>query len=135
WGRRCRCRSATPACCWGPGKASSWPNSTGRGAAQCRCRFLASDVPKRFTLIEAERVLPEIEAIIREAVSLKAEYQEAEQGLAAFAQHVAMQGGVMIDRQALIERRAERDGLASRLKAAIEKIQEYGCFIKDLDIG
>ena len=90
---------------------------------------------KRFTLIEAERLLPEIEAVIREAVSLKAEYQEAEEGLQSFARHVAMQGGVMIDRQALIERRSARDGLATRLKAAIEKIQEYGCFIKDLDIG
>ena len=77
---------------------------------------------KRFTLIEALKgCCPEIELFIREAVSLKAEYQEAEQGLAAFAQHVAMQGGVMIDRQALIERRSARDRLATRFESRHRK--------------
>jgi len=92
-------------------------------------------VPKRFTLIEAERLLPEIETIIREAVSLKSQYQEAEQALHSFAQRIAMQGGVVVDRAAVLQNRAQRDRHGEGLKAAIEKIQEYGCVIKDLDIG
>jgi hypothetical protein len=92
-------------------------------------------VPKRFTLIEAERLLPEIQAIIREAVSLKTQYQEAEQALHSFAQRVAMQGGVVVDREAVLQNRAERDRYGESLKEAIERIQEYGCVIKDLDIG
>ena len=92
-------------------------------------------MPKRFTLIEAERLLPEIQAIIREAVSLKTQYQEAEQALHSFAQRVAMQGGVVVDREAVLQNRAERDRYGESLKEAIERIQEYGCVIKDLDIG
>ena len=92
-------------------------------------------MPKRFTLIEAERLLPEIQAIIREAVSLKTQYQEAELALHSFAQRVAMQGGVVVDREAVLQNRAERDRYGESLKEAVERIQEYGCVIKDLDIG
>ena len=92
-------------------------------------------MPKRFTLAEAERLLPEIEKIIREAVSLKNQYEEAEQAIQLFAQRVAMQGGMVIDRDAVLQQRAERDRIGENLKAAVEHIQEYGCVIKDLDIG
>jgi hypothetical protein len=92
-------------------------------------------VPKRFTLIEAERLLPEIEAIIRDAVSCKAQYQDAEEALHALAQRVAMLGGVVVDRAAVLQNRAQRDRHGQDLKAAIEKAQEYGCIIKDLDTG
>ena len=92
-------------------------------------------MPKRFTLIEAERLLPEIEKSIRDAVSLKSEYEEAEQCLQSVAQRVAMQGGMTIDRDAVLQQRAQRDRLGQRLKAAVEEIHEHGCVIKDLDIG
>jgi hypothetical protein len=90
---------------------------------------------KRFTLAEAESLLPGVEKIIREAVSLKARYQDAEQAVQSFAQRVAMQGGVLIDRETVLRQRAERDRCGERLKAAVEEIEEYGCVIKDLDIG
>ena len=92
-------------------------------------------MPKRFTLTEAERLLPEIDRIIREAVSLKTRYQEAEQAIQSLAQRVAMQGGVVIDRTTVLRQRAERDQCGERLKSAVEEIQDYGCVIKDLDIG
>ena len=92
-------------------------------------------MPKRFTLAEAEHLLPEIEKLIREAVSLKAQYVEAEQALQAISQRVTMQGGMMVDRDVVLRGRAARDKHGERLKAAIEEIQEFGCLIKDLDIG
>ena len=92
-------------------------------------------MPKRFTLAEAERLLPEIEKLIREAVSLKAQYMEEEEALQAISQRVAMQGGMTIDRDAVLRGRAARDRHGERLKAAIEEIQEHGVLIKDLDIG
>jgi hypothetical protein len=92
-------------------------------------------VAKRFSLIEAESLLPQIEALIREAVSLKTGYQEAEQSLHSFAQRVAMQGGVVVNREFVLEGRVRRDRIGERLKSAVEKIQEYGCLIKDLDNG
>lgn len=92
-------------------------------------------MPKRFTLLEAERLLPEIEKIIREAVLLKSQYEEAEQSLQSFTQRVAMQGGMTIDRNAVLQQRALRDHHGQKLKAAVEEIHERGCLIKDLDIG
>jgi hypothetical protein len=92
-------------------------------------------VPKRFTLSEAERLLPEIEELIREAVSLKTEYQEAEHALHSFSQRVAMQGGMVVDRSVVLEGRVQRDRKGERLKTVVERIQEYGCVIKDLDVG
>jgi len=92
-------------------------------------------MPKRFTLTEAEGLLPEINSILREAVSLKAQYLEAEEAIQAFAQRVAMQGGVLVDRNTVLENRAERDRHGERLKTALERLQDFGCVIKDLDIG
>ena len=92
-------------------------------------------MPRRFSLTEAESLLPEIETILREAVSLKSQYQEAEQAIAAFAQRVAMQGGVVVDRGSVLRSRAQRDGLGVRLEEAMERLEQYGCVVKDLDIG
>jgi hypothetical protein len=92
-------------------------------------------MPKFFTLPEAERLLPAIEKIIREAVSLKGRYQESEQEIQSFAQRIAMQGGMSVDRDAVLEQRSQRDRQGEGLKAAVEQIQEYGCVIKDLDVG
>ena len=92
-------------------------------------------MPRRFSLAEAESLLPEIDGLLHEAVSLKSEYTEADQSIDNFMQRVAMQGGVVVDRDAVLESRARRDGLGERLKAAMEKLQDYGCVIKDLDIG
>ena len=90
---------------------------------------------KRFTLLEAESLLPEIETTLREAVRLKSQYVEVEQALQTQAQHVAMQGGMVVDRQAILDKRALRDHHGERLKATVEKVQDFGCVIKDLDIG
>src|SRR5215831_12744525 len=90
---------------------------------------------KRFTLTEAESLLPEIGSIMREAVALKAKYLAAEEAIQTFAQRVAMQGGVLVDRETVLQNRADRDAHGERLKSAVERLQEFGCVIKDLDIG
>jgi hypothetical protein len=73
---------------------------------------------KRFTLTEAESLLPELELVMREAVSLKAQRQEAEQALQSFAERVAMQGGVMVDRETVLQNRARLNRSGERLKEA-----------------
>ena len=88
-----------------------------------------------FTLQQAERLLPEVEAAIREAISVKAEHHRAEQELHASMQRVMMLGGVDLDRRAFLEQRARREGSALRLKEVLEQFQEFGCVVKDLDIG
>ena len=90
---------------------------------------------RRFTLEEAESLLPEIQEAMRAAVSLKSEYEEAESSIQSITQRVIMLGGVLVDRKAIYQNRLRRDNSAELLKAAVEKIQQAGCVIKDLDLG
>src|SRR5215472_2473339 len=90
---------------------------------------------KRFTLAEAQSLVPRLEAAMRNAVTLKTEYEQAEAGVREFLERVTMMGGMMVDRERARTGRERRDGLAKRLKAAIEQVQELGCVVKDLDIG
>src|SRR5262249_29609660 len=77
----------------------------------------------------------EIDGLMREAVALKAQYAEAEQQIQSLAQRVAMLGGMVVDREEVLRSRSERDRFGAKLKATVEKLHEYGCVIKDLDIG
>ncbi len=44
-------------------------------------------------------------------------------------------GGVRMDRAQSLEQKNRREAAAGALKQSIEKIQEFGCLVKDLDIG
>ncbi|MEI9976118.1 MAG: DUF2203 domain-containing protein [Ignavibacteriota bacterium] len=90
---------------------------------------------RRFTLAEAQGLIPRVGELLREAVDLKSEYQEAEQAVQAISQRVAMMGGMMVDRGQAIDVRNRRDDVASKLKTAIEGVQGFGCVVKDLDMG
>ena len=90
---------------------------------------------RRFTLEEAESLLPEIEDNLREAISLKSELELSEGELQSINQRIMMLGGMLIDRDKIQRYKQQRDRSSEGLKTAIEKIQEFGCVIKDLDIG
>ena len=93
------------------------------------------DMAKRFTLSEAQRLIPEVDRLLREALDAKGEYQDAERVIQEFSEHVMMMGGVMVDRDRALESRSLRDDAASRLRERIEAVLETGCLVKDLDIG
>jgi|SRR5437588_4400010 len=88
-----------------------------------------------FTLPQAEKLLPEVESAIRDAIALKSEYQQAEQEWQNFCSRVAMQGGTLVDHSRVLDQKSSREATAQSLKDAIDKIHEYGCLVKDLDIG
>lgn len=90
---------------------------------------------KRFTLTEAQLLIPKVDALLREAVAVKQEYVDVESEVQAINQRVTMMGGMMIDRDHAIDIKNRRQELAARLRETIEKVQEVGCLIKDLDIG
>ena len=92
-------------------------------------------MPRFFTLQQAEQLLPEVESAIRDAISLKSEYQEAEAEWQGFAHRITMLGGVLVDHSHLREQKTRREGIAQHLKEVLEKIQDLGCVVKDLDIG
>ena len=92
-------------------------------------------MPRRFTLTEAQSLIPQVDRLLREAIEFKASYDDAEKEIHAFQERVMMLGGVAVDRERAVESRTKRDGAAAQLRRSIEQVQEVGCLIKDLDIG
>lgn len=92
-------------------------------------------MPRYFTLQQAEKLLPEVESAIRDAIHQKSVYQQAEEEWRGFASRVTMLGGVRVDHSEVMDIKRRRESSAQRLKDAVEKIQDYGCVVKDLDIG
>jgi hypothetical protein len=64
---------------------------------------------RRFTLWEAERMLPQIREWMREAVSLKSQYDEAEHAVQSLAERITMMGGIIVDRERAAEDKARRE--------------------------
>jgi len=105
-------------------------------AGPWQSRFPASDwMPRFFTLQQAERLLPEVESTIQDAIAAKSGYEEAEEEMQNFSRRIMMLGGVRVDHTQVLEYRDRRESNALLLKAAMEKIEEIGCLVKDLDIG
>ncbi len=90
---------------------------------------------RRFTLAEAQTLIPHVEPLLRDAIDTKAEYEQAESEIQAFQQRVMMMGGIAADRDKVVAAKTKRDEAAARLRAAIEGVQKAGALIKDLDIG
>jgi hypothetical protein len=92
-------------------------------------------MPRYFTVEQAERQLPEVEKLLREALFHKAESQRAGQDFEDIATHIRMAGGVRVDHAKLLAIRARRDTSTAALRDALERIEEMGVMVKDLDIG
>jgi hypothetical protein len=92
-------------------------------------------MPRYFTLGEARAALPAVGRSIREAVQAKARYQEAEKVLQNLAQRILMMGGLCVDTASAEAWKTQYDSNAQTLKTAMERIEEIGILVKDLDIG
>jgi len=90
---------------------------------------------RRFNLAEAQRLIPRVERLMRDAVARKGEYQQAERAIQSFTEKVMLMGGMNVDRERAREARQLRDSTAHNLRETIERVQELGCVVKDLDIG
>jgi hypothetical protein len=88
-----------------------------------------------FTLAQAERLLPEMERYLRDALFHRAEAVKAEDELEQISDRIRMSGGVRINPTQLLALRARRDASTESLKEVIEQITRTGALIKDLDIG
>jgi hypothetical protein len=90
---------------------------------------------KRFTHAEAQRLLPEVGRLLKDALTAKSEYQQAEKAIQELSERVMLMGGLVVDRDRALTSRSRRDAAAAMLKSAVESVQETGCVVKDLDIG
>jgi hypothetical protein len=87
------------------------------------------------TRSEAERRLPDVERALTDAIFHKAEYQKADGELDRSTERIRMAGGSRVNPGPLLALRARRDTSAAALKDALERIEQAGALVKDLDIG
>jgi hypothetical protein len=90
---------------------------------------------RRFTLSEAERLLPQVREWIREAVSLKSEYDEADRAMRSLTERIMVMGGVILVGKSAAEIKSRRERIGERLRSVLENFEENGCLVKDLDKG
>jgi hypothetical protein len=90
---------------------------------------------KRFTLAQADALLPQVEKLLRETMALRAEFAEASHAVDAIRQRVAFLGGMVVDREKFIAHARRRDTAENRLRQAVSQFEEIGCYVKDLDTG
>jgi hypothetical protein len=90
---------------------------------------------KRFTLSEAQRLLPQVKRLLQDAMRVKPEYDEASAAVSKMKERVHLLGGVLVDRATALEARARRENSSKKLRQAIEEILELGVQIKDIDSG
>jgi hypothetical protein len=92
-------------------------------------------MPRYFTLAEARAALPVVGRSIREAVQAKAHYAEAEKAIQDLVQRILIMGGINVDTVAAEAWKSQYDSNAQTLKDSMDRIEDLGVLVKDLDIG
>jgi hypothetical protein len=92
-------------------------------------------MPRFFTLAQAEKLLPQVESAIREALLRKSAFDQTEAEWQGLSRRVTAMGGMQLDRAHMIEQKARRETAVLDLQHSIEKVHEFGCLLKDLDVG
>ena len=103
--------------------------------SQCWCWSTSLNMPRFFTLAQAEKLLPQVEPAVREAIARKVAYDRAEAECRSFSQRLMVTGGMHVDRSRVLEQRGRRDSAALLVKSSIDRVLEFGCQIKDIEIG
>jgi hypothetical protein len=92
-------------------------------------------MPRYFTLDQARAMLPAVSRNVREAVQAKSKYEDADAAMQDVAQRIMMRGGIAVDINAVDAWKTQREVSANSLKQSMEKIEEAGVLVKDLEVG
>ena len=84
---------------------------------------------------EAEELLPLIAGVLSDAREQKQKMDGLDNELARAAAKIMILGGWIPPHRELAEKRVMRDEARDKIKEAIERIQDTGCVLKDLDEG
>jgi hypothetical protein len=90
---------------------------------------------RRFTLEEAEKLLPVLESLLRAAIDGKKLIETVDAELQDLAHRVFLSGGLRVNIIHMARRKAEREKTIQRVKDALAEIDSTGVQVKDIDIG
>ncbi|MGH9357240.1 MAG: DUF2203 family protein, partial [Terriglobia bacterium] len=88
-----------------------------------------------FSREEAEDLLPMIGESLSKALEQKRSLDSLDQELTSAAARLMLLGGSIPPYQELSRKKGEREQFAARLEEALNRIQDTGCLVKDLDSG
>ena len=91
--------------------------------------------PKTFTLEEAQRLLPVLQALLKRSMDGKLLIEQMEKEMQDLKHRILLSGGLMVDIPAVARRRAEHDKSLQEIKDALAEIDAIGVQVKDLDMG
>ena len=92
-------------------------------------------MPRFFTLLEAEALLPQIESHLRRLLQLKNEHEQADGQIQLISQRIMLSGGMVPPRDQVAELKRQKESAAKGLKETVEAIHETGCQLKDVEMG
>lgn len=88
-----------------------------------------------FTVLEAERLLPQVEAVLKDAIVQRDSAQGAQDELDEIKSKIRIAGGSRVNPGHVLTLRVRRDASSIALKGALEFIERLGAVVKDLDMG
>jgi len=90
---------------------------------------------RHFTLAEARALLPSAGRLLRDSAQSKARYQESEAYMRNLSQRILMYGGISVDTATAEAWKTQRESSGQALRQALDKLDELGILVKDLDVG
>jgi hypothetical protein len=90
---------------------------------------------KKFTLEEAQSLLPVLESLLKRAMESKRAADELEAGRAELARRIYVSGGMKVDLGAVARQRAEMEAHMERVRESMAEIDSIGVQVKDIDSG
>ncbi|MGH9405980.1 MAG: DUF2203 domain-containing protein [Terriglobia bacterium] len=88
-----------------------------------------------FNREEAEELLPAIGKSLEEARKQKQSLDTLDEDFSQAAARIMMLGGSVPPYQDLLKKKGERQKFATRIEDVVNRIQETGCVVKDVDMG
>ena len=89
---------------------------------------------KRFTLEEANRLLPHLRPILEQLIAVRREMGINQDKMEMLRAHVRGNGATAEGR-AFAKLKEELESMAQELRRGIEQIHKFGCLVKDLGTG
>jgi hypothetical protein len=90
---------------------------------------------RRFTLREAEELLPDVARWLRSAMASRKNAAEIEEQMNALLVRINVFGGIQVDVNRVAEMKSGKQQAIEKLKQALGEIENSGCLVKDLDTG
>jgi len=88
-----------------------------------------------FDLTQAQKLLPRLESLLRNAVESKRRIAEIEQLYANLVKDIFLSGGRAVDVPKFSQHKQEKEDGERILQQTVREIEQLGCVIKDLGIG